>query len=35
MAKQGYQEPDPDVLALLPLDRINAEISRCLPGYQR
>ena len=34
MATRDHQENDPDVLAALPLERLNAEISRCLLGYQ-
>ncbi|BCT93668.1 hypothetical protein LYSHEL_26950 [Lysobacter helvus] len=34
MATRDYQETDRDVLAELPLERLNAEISRCLLGYQ-
>ena len=28
------KEQNPDVLAALPLDQLNAEISRCLWGYE-
>lgn len=34
MANRDYKESDRDVLAALPAERLNAEISRCLLGYQ-
>ena len=34
MTDPDYREKDPAVLAVLPLDRLEAEISRCLLGYQ-
>ena len=34
MANNDYREQDPDVLAALSLDRLDAEISRCITGYQ-
>jgi len=34
MGNTDYRENDPEVLAALPLDRLNSEIARCLYGYQ-
>jgi hypothetical protein len=34
MSNSDYKIDDSDSLAKLPLDRINAEIARCLLGYQ-
>ena len=34
MSNSDYKIEDSDSLARLPLDRINAEIARCLYGYQ-
>ncbi|WP_157480999.1 MULTISPECIES: hypothetical protein [unclassified Lysobacter] len=34
MATPIIKEQDPDVLAELPLDQLNAEIGRCLWGYE-
>jgi hypothetical protein len=34
MATRSTKEQDPDVLAALPLYDLNAEISRCLWGYE-
>lgn len=34
MVKEVIREQDPDALASLPLDELNAEIHRCLWGYE-
>ena len=34
MATPTIREQDPEVLATLPLDKLNHEISRCLWGYE-
>jgi len=34
MATPTIKEQDHDVLAALPLDQLNAEIGRCLWGYE-
>jgi len=34
MANTDYRETDQDELAKLPLSRLNAEIARCLMGYE-
>lgn len=34
MATPTIKEQDPDVLAALPLDKLNHEIGRCLLGYE-
>ena len=34
MPNKDYREQDADVLAALPLERLNLEVSRCLRGYE-
>jgi len=34
MATPIIKEQDPDALAQLPLDQLNAEIGRCVWGYE-